>query len=122
MLVTTLTQGDYILIGDNIRVNFDAKMSKDVLAIAIEAPKNLTILRKKLYEQIDQSATKPTTTNDTTPSRLMVTLSKDDYVMIGDDIKVQYKRNNGKGAFAIGISAPRHMSIQRKNTEVLIAN
>lgn len=50
MLALTLCEGDYLLIGDNIRVHFDHKIGKDTLAISIEAPKDLTILRDKLYE------------------------------------------------------------------------
>lgn len=46
---------------------------------------------------------------------LRVTLNKDDYVMIGDDIRLQYKRNTGQGTFSIAISAPRDVAITRKS-------
>jgi len=45
---------------------------------------------------------------------LHVTLSKDDYVTIGD-IRIQYGRNNGDGAFVIGIDAPKELKITRKS-------
>ncbi|MCL2618507.1 MAG: carbon storage regulator [Defluviitaleaceae bacterium] len=45
---------------------------------------------------------------------LHVTIGKGDYVMIGD-IRVGYGRNDGKGAFVIGIDAPKDMKISRKS-------
>ena len=46
---------------------------------------------------------------------LRLTLSKDDYVMIGDDIRLQYDRNTGKGSFSLAVSAPRDIKILRKS-------
>jgi len=51
MLVLTLREGDYILIGDNIRVHFDYKAGQDSVSIGIEAPGDELILRGKLYEK-----------------------------------------------------------------------
>ena len=46
---------------------------------------------------------------------LRITLNKDDYVMIGDNIRLNYERNTGKDSFAFGISAPKDVKILRKN-------
>jgi len=46
---------------------------------------------------------------------LQLTLSKNDYVMIGDSIRVQYTRNNGKDTFSIAVSAPKELKIERKS-------
>jgi sRNA-binding carbon storage regulator CsrA len=46
---------------------------------------------------------------------LQLTLTKNDYVMIGDDIRIQYARNNGRDAFSIAVAAPREMKIERKS-------
>ena len=46
---------------------------------------------------------------------LRLTLSKDDYIMIGEDIRLQYKHNTGKDSFSIAIQAPRDIKILRKN-------
>ena len=51
MLVLNLHEGDYIMIGDDIRVYFNHKVSRDSLDIAIDAPKDISILRGKLYEK-----------------------------------------------------------------------
>jgi len=39
------------MIGDNIKVHFDHKINKDTLDIAIEAPREISVLRSKLYEE-----------------------------------------------------------------------
>jgi sRNA-binding carbon storage regulator CsrA len=114
MLVTTLKEGDYLMVGDHIRVHFDHKVSSSILAIAVEAPKNMTILRKKLYEQPNRPLSNMSN-NSGEISRLLVTLSKNDYIMIDDKIKVQDKKNNGRG-FSIGVAAPREMAITHKKT------
>ena len=51
MLIVTLNEGDYVMIGDSIRVHFDHKNGRDSLALGIEAPRDLTVLRGKLYEE-----------------------------------------------------------------------
>ena len=51
MLIVTLREGDYIMIGDNIKVQYDHMNGKDHLALAIDAPKDLSILRGKVYEE-----------------------------------------------------------------------
>jgi|GEM_PF-4132415 len=45
---------------------------------------------------------------------LQVTLDKNDYFMIDDQIRVQYVRNKGECTFTIAVSAPRDMEIKRK--------
>jgi len=51
MLVITLHEGDYVMIGDNIKVHFDHTRGKDILSLGIEAPKDIEILRGKVYEK-----------------------------------------------------------------------
>ena len=48
---------------------------------------------------------------------LQVTVERNDYVMIGDDIRIQYVRNNGKESFAIGVAAPREVKVTRKKLD-----
>lgn len=42
---------------------------------------------------------------------LHVTLDQDDYFMIGDDIRVQYKKNEGNGRFIVTLTAPPDMRV-----------
>ena len=50
MPVMTVYEGDYVLIGENIRVFFDHRVNRDVMAITVDAPKDVTVLRDVLYE------------------------------------------------------------------------
>ena len=45
---------------------------------------------------------------------LEINLNKHGYVMIGEDIRVEYMKNNGKSAFVVNISVPDGMQIVRK--------
>ena len=49
MLALTFTEGDYVLIGDDIRVYFKHKVTRDSMLVGIEAPKDKKIFRSKLY-------------------------------------------------------------------------
>ena len=51
MLRISLREGDYVMIGGNIRVSYDSMNGKDHLVLGIEAPKDIDILRGKLYEE-----------------------------------------------------------------------
>ena len=51
MLVINLREGDYVMIGENIRIHFDHPDGKDQIALGIEAPKEVGILRGKIYEE-----------------------------------------------------------------------
>ena len=51
---------------------------------------------------------------------LQVTLDKNDYIMIGDAIRIQYVRNNGANTFAIAVDAPREVKITRRSTAHLL--
>jgi len=115
MLVTTLGAGDYIMLDENIVVHFDHKIDKNNLAIAVEAPKNISVLRKKLIEK--GAVPQPRQNGqDAAASRLLVTLNaNEDYIMIGDDITVKYKGNKGH-SFSIGIGAPKNVKITRSTT------
>jgi len=61
MLAITLNEGDYVMIGDNIRVHFDHKISRDSLSLGIEAPRDVPVLRKKHHEQAASASPKPPT-------------------------------------------------------------
>ncbi|MCL1884746.1 MAG: carbon storage regulator [Defluviitaleaceae bacterium] len=50
MLQVSISEGEYILIGDNIKVHFDHKVNQNTLDIAVEAPKEITVLRGKLHD------------------------------------------------------------------------
>ena len=51
MLLLNLSEGDYIIIGDNIKVHFDHKVNQDTMDLAVEAPREISVLRGKLYEE-----------------------------------------------------------------------
>lgn len=51
MLVITRKKGESILIGDNIEITI-AKIDDGSVKIAISAPKEVTILRKELYNEV----------------------------------------------------------------------
>lgn len=53
MLVITRKKGESILIGDNIEITI-AKIDDGSVKIAISAPKEVTILRKELYSEIQE--------------------------------------------------------------------
>ncbi|WP_097025898.1 carbon storage regulator CsrA [Clostridium peptidivorans] len=51
MLVVSRKKGESILIGDNIEITI-AKIDDGSVKIAISAPKEVTILRKELYNEV----------------------------------------------------------------------
>jgi carbon storage regulator CsrA len=51
MLITTLEQGETLLIGDNIRVAYVLQNSENQARIGIEAPKGVAILREELVRK-----------------------------------------------------------------------
>ena len=59
MLVMSLKEGDYVLIGNNIKVYFEHKLGRDTIDIAIAAPKEKLILRSKLNKQRGSSNAAP---------------------------------------------------------------
>ena len=63
MLVLTRKNGETIKIGDDIEITVISSKN-DQVKIGIKAPKNIEILRKEIYEQIqeeDQQASKDIT-------------------------------------------------------------
>ena len=54
MLVLTRKRGQSILLGDNIEVTI-LEINRDSVKIGINAPKNVEILRKELYEEIKKT-------------------------------------------------------------------
>jgi len=49
MLNVTIGQGEYVMIGDSIKVYFNRTKGK-ALSLGIEAPKDVKVLRRKVYE------------------------------------------------------------------------
>ena len=53
MLVVTRKKGESILIGDDIEISIN-KIEDGSVKIAILAPKDVTILRKEVYEKVKE--------------------------------------------------------------------
>lgn len=51
MLVITRKKGESILIGNNVEITV-IKLDDGSVKLAIDAPKNVTILRKELYKDV----------------------------------------------------------------------
>ena len=51
LLVITRKKGESILIGDDIEISI-SKIEEGSVKIAINAPREMTILRKELYEEV----------------------------------------------------------------------
>lgn len=52
MLVITRKKGESILIGDDIEITI-SKVEDGSVKLAINAPKEMTILRKELFEEVE---------------------------------------------------------------------
>ena len=52
MLVVTRKQGESILIGDDIGISV-SKIEDGSVKIAIQAPREMSILRKELYKEVE---------------------------------------------------------------------
>lgn len=52
MLVITRKKGESILIGDNIEISI-SKIEEGSVKLAINAPREMTIMRKELYEEVE---------------------------------------------------------------------
>lgn len=59
MLVITRKKGESLMIGDDIEVTI-AKLDDGSVKLGINAPKEVTILRKELYEQVKDENVKAT--------------------------------------------------------------
>lgn len=53
MLVITRKKGESILIGDDIEITV-VKVDDNSVKVAISAPKDITILRKELYKEVQE--------------------------------------------------------------------
>ena len=51
MLILSVRKGDYIMIDDDIRIEFIQDASTESLRVGIDAPQKYKIARGKLYEQ-----------------------------------------------------------------------
>ena len=50
MLLITLREGDYFLVNNNVKIKYERSEGKDSIFIAIDAPKEVPIVRGKVYE------------------------------------------------------------------------
>ena len=64
MLVLSMTENEYLEIGDGVRVYFQWHPDGEALSVAIAAPADQKVLRGKLYE-----AANPGKRNDGVPHR-----------------------------------------------------
>lgn len=53
MLVITRKKGESVLIGDNIEITI-SKIDDGSVKLAINAPREISILRKELYEEVEK--------------------------------------------------------------------
>ncbi|KQB77373.1 MULTISPECIES: carbon storage regulator CsrA [Clostridium] len=53
MLIITRKKGESIMIGDDIEITI-SKIDDGSVKIGIEAPRNINILRKELYEEVEK--------------------------------------------------------------------
>ena len=53
MLIITRKKGESLMIGDDIEIII-SKIDDGSVKIGIEAPRNIQILRKELYEEVEQ--------------------------------------------------------------------
>lgn len=53
MLVITRKKGETLLIGEDIEIEV-SKIQDGSVKLAIKAPRNITILRKELYEEVEK--------------------------------------------------------------------
>ncbi|WP_040211195.1 carbon storage regulator CsrA [Clostridium polynesiense] len=53
MLVITRKKGESILIGDDIEITV-TKVEDGSVKLSIEAPRDITILRKELYKEVEE--------------------------------------------------------------------
>jgi carbon storage regulator CsrA len=51
MLYLTLVEGDYAVIGGNVKVVLERIDAKDRVFIGIEAPKDISVMRSQVYER-----------------------------------------------------------------------
>jgi len=114
MLVLNTKKHDYILIGKNIRVHVEDYVTDSSMSISFEAPSDVTIWRGGLYRAGAGKWSPHPCESTESLTNLRITFRKGDYVMIGDDIKVQFQGNR-KGNASIGIAAPREMKVLRRS-------
>ena len=51
MLSIKLKQGEHIMIGDSIRVYYDRTNSKGYISVAVDAPREIPVMRGAMYEE-----------------------------------------------------------------------
>ena len=51
MLQITMAPGEYVMIGDSIKIYYDRLNSNKQLILSFEAPREIEIMRQRLYEE-----------------------------------------------------------------------
>ena len=51
MLSIKLKQGEHIVIGDSIKVYYHRTNSKDYISVAVDAPRDVPVMRGAVYEE-----------------------------------------------------------------------
>ena len=51
MLSIKLKQGEHIMIGDSIKVYYDRTNSKGYISVAVDAPREIPVMRGAMYEE-----------------------------------------------------------------------
>ena len=51
MLSIKLKQGEHIMIGDSIKVYYQRTNSKDYISVAVDAPREIPVMRGAVYEE-----------------------------------------------------------------------
>ena len=52
MLSLTMKDGDYFVIGDDIKITFSKSSYRGALSVGIDAPRSMKVVRNKLLEKI----------------------------------------------------------------------
>ena len=122
-LVLTLGLGvdDWCMIDDRVRVAVDSVQGRKA-RVRINAPREVTILRKALYESARANPNGPPGVRQAGPSGgtpdapglvLSVAVGADDWVMIGDRVRLAVDSVQGRKA-RVRINAPEAIRIFRK--------
>jgi sRNA-binding carbon storage regulator CsrA len=136
MLNMALRELDYFMIGDSVRVTYKQARNGSVMNISVDAPKNVRILRGVLYEeemlnhrimsgevpapkdwQPPQKRVNPPKAMDKAEaakiSTLNITLHEGEYFVVGNRVKVIFKKALGDNEMYVGVHAPMDVPIMR---------
>ena len=51
MLQVTVEQGEYIMVGDNVKIYYDRLNSNKQLVLSFDAPREVRVMRQKVHEE-----------------------------------------------------------------------